>query len=626
MESRYKARIEGNEEVDHYEIKLLSKSGREVWVDFTSGVINFDGAIAILGTAFDITEHKNTKDQIENSLSLLQTTLESSIDGILAVDTSGKIINYNQKFTEMWDISRVDQDKIKHINDLTKFEKLLQEPTSFTANLKEYLGEKPGETFEVLELTNGKIYEQQSKPQIKGGKVVGRVWSFHDITEHKKAVDQLVHDAFHDKLTNLPNKALLIDRLGKMIQHKRRKIDYNFAAIILNLDRFTIINDSLGHEMGDYLIKLIAQRLQTCLRPGDTVARLSADEFGIILNDIKDERDPTRIANRIKQELSVPFNLGGNEIFTTACMGIAIISPGYTRAEDLLRDADIALHRAKGIGKGCHETFDQDMHVRTVALLQLENDLRKAIEKNEFHLNYQPLINLETGEISGFEALIRWIHSERGFISPVEFIPVAEETSLIIPIGKWVLEEACRQMSVWFESFPEKQNLTINVNLSSIQFSHPNIIEDIQDVLRTTNLPSKRLKLEITESVIMENAELAITKLLTLKDMDIKLNIDDFGTGYSSLSYLHKFPFDTLKIDRSFVMNMGEEDENYEIVRTIVNLANNLGMEVTAEGVETADQLQILRALRCNYGQGYLFSKPVDAKTATELLVKNPRW
>ena len=449
------------------------------------------------------------------------------------------------------------------------------------------------------------------------------LYQVQDITDRKRAEEQLLHDAFHDALTGLPNRALFVDHLKMAIQRSRRNEDRMFAALFLDLDRFKVINDSLGHMLGDQLLVGIARRLEACLRPGDTVARLGGDEFTVLLEDLEDTRDATDIARRIQDELSLPFNLGGHEVFTTVSIGIAPSSAGYERAEDLLRDADTAMYRAKTLGKKRYEVFDRAMHDRALKLLQLENDLRRAVDRKEFALHYQPIIALASGRIRGFEALLRWHHPENGPVSPQDFIPVAEETGLIIPIGQWVLEEACRQARRWQEAHPSDAPLVVSVNLSGKQFSQPDLTERVRAVLQETNLEPRRLKLEITESMVMENIETAVEMLAQLRALGVEISIDDFGTGYSSLSYLHRFPINTLKIDRSFVSHMTENAENAEIVRTIITLARSLEMDVVAEGVETAEQLAQLKELECDYGQGFLFSRPLTQEAAGSLIAQN---
>ncbi len=449
--------------------------------------------------------------------------------------------------------------------------------------------------------------------------VAGRLRGFsnvtRDITERKEAL--------RDALTGLPNRAWFIDHLKRTIARGKRHEDYLFAVLFLDLDRFKLVNDSFGHVIADQLLVAIARKLELCVRPEDIVARLGGDEFTILLEDIKDTSDATRVAERIHKELTPPFNLDGHEVFTTASIGITLSSQYYEQPEDCLRDADTAMYRAKILGKARHEIFDQSMHAHVVALLKLETDLRMALERHEFQIQYQPIVLLRTGRITGFEALARWQHPHRGPISPAEFIPVAEENGLIIPIGIWILHEACRQMFTWQTQFPVNPPLEISVNLSRKQFAQPDLIERISDTLQETGLDARSLNLEITESVVMENAAASTALLLKLRDRGIKLHIDDFGTGYSSLSYLHSFPADTLKIDRSFVTHIDAKGGDAEIVRAIVTLAHNLKMQVMAEGVETAEQLTQLRGLECEYGQGFFFSGAVDAEAVAALLESN---
>ncbi len=428
------------------------------------------------------------------------------------------------------------------------------------------------------------------------------------------------HAAYHDALTGLPNRVLLADHLRLAIERAKRHPDHSFALIFLDLDRFKYINDSLGHAAGDQLLVTIARRLENQLRPTDTVARLGGDEFAVLLDGLADEGDAIRVAERVQEELTSPFNLGGHEVFTTASIGITLSAPGYEHPESVLRDADTAMYRAKEKGKARYELFDADMHARAVERLRLENDLRRAVERGEFRVYYQPIVSLGSDRVAGFEALVRWEHPERGFVPPTEFIPVAEETGMIVEIGQWVLRESCRQMREWQRRSFDNRLLTISVNLSGKQFLQPNLIGSVKQILHETDLDPRCLKLEITESIMMENAEAASAMLVQLRSLGVQLSIDDFGTGYSSLSYLHRFPVNTLKIDRSFVMRMGDAGENSEIVRTILTLASNLGMDVIAEGVETKGQLSQLKAMRCPYGQGYLFSRPVDAEGAGALV------
>jgi diguanylate cyclase (GGDEF)-like protein/PAS domain S-box-containing protein len=458
------------------------------------------------------------------------------------------------------------------------------------------------------------------------GKPSRMAGSLTDIHSRKMTEQQLLHDAMHDALTDLPNWALFMDRLGIAIAQTKRREEHQFAVLFLDLDRFKNINDSLGHAVGDLLLISIARRFRAFLRPGDTVARLGGDEFAILADAIESPSDATRIAERINEELARPFDLQGHEVFTSASIGIALSSTGYDRPEEVLRDADTAMYRAKSLGKARHAIFDQEMHRRAVALLSLETDLRRAVRRDEFRVHYQPIVALSSGMLEGFEALVRWQHPARGLVYPEEFITVAEETGLIVPLGWKVLHEACGQIVAWQKRFPFGEHLTISVNLSGKQFRQPELVERIREILAESSLEPSRLCLEITESMIMAHADSAVDKMRRLRDLGVELHIDDFGTGYSSLSYLHRLPTHTVKIDRSFVRRMSERNGKSQIVGTIVTLARNLGMRVAAEGLETAEQLARLRQLECEYGQGFFFSKPLDHGEAGRLIASQPRW
>lgn len=494
-----------------------------------------------------------------------------------------------------------------------------------------------------------------------------------DITDRQNAQDTLRHEALHDSLTGLPNRAFFLNRLTSALTRAKVQLDYQFAVIFLDLDRFKVVNDSLGHFIGDCLLVALAKRLQNCVGSGDILARFGGDEFTILVEHIPTIQTAITLAEQIQTELICPFNLKGYEVFTSASIGIAPSTLGYERPEDLLRDADIAMYRAKARGKARYEVFDSQMLENAVAQLNLENDLRRSILKNgelplqapapppqfltkkitastpavvkpaagnleektdpqpylepaEFLLHYQPIVALDTGLLSGFEALVRWQHPERGLVFPGEFISVAEETGLILPLGEWVLREACLQMQQWHEQFQTPEPLSISVNLSGQQLGQPDLLARIDRILEETHLAPSSLKLEITESVLMENAAKAAELLEQLRARNIHLCIDDFGTGYSSLSHLAQFPINTLKIDKSFVMGMEGDNESLEIVRAIATLAHNLGMYVTAEGVEKEQHLVQLWSLHCDYGQGYFFSPGLDPIEAQKLLERSPRW
>ena len=450
---------------------------------------------------------------------------------------------------------------------------------------------------------------------LRGFSVVTR-----DVTERKLAEERLLHDALHDALTGLANRALFMDRLGHAVERARRHRDYAFAVFFLDLDRFKLVNDSLGHLAGDRLLVEVGSRLKSCLRAGDTVARLGGDEFTILLDDMKDAGDALRMAERVQSRLGLPFDLDGHEVFVSASVGIALSAMDYSRPEDILRDANTAMHGAKSLGKSGYKVFDATMHEHARAMLGLETDLRRAGEREEHLLHYQPIVSLETNSLIGFEALVRWQHPRRGLLRPAEFLSLAEETGLVIQIDRWVLREACRQMREWQRRFAPQAPLCVSVNLSARDFSTPNLVEHVLRVLDESGLDPACLKLEITESVLMSDADTVTGTFRRLKNLGVELQLDDFGTGYSSLSYLHRFPVDALKIDRAFVGRIGPGGANSEIARAIVTMAHSLNMKVVAEGVETEAQAAELRALACEYGQGYLFSRAVDAAGAESLI------
>lgn len=441
----------------------------------------------------------------------------------------------------------------------------------------------------------------------------------------RESKERFRHAAFHDALTDLPNRNLFIETLKFLLEKSRQTPDFNFAVLFLDLNRFKTVNESLGHSTGDSLLKSVGERLKKLIGVEDMLARFGGDEFGIIISDVKTVEEAVSFAQLINYKLSAPFAIGGRQVFVNTSIGIALGSAAYQEAEEVLRDADIAMYYAKDHEKN-YEIFDQTMHTRAVTLLQIETDLRYAVERNELQAYYQPIINLETMQLGGFETLIRWNHPQRGLVSPGDFIPVSEDTGLIVPITLWILRESCRQMVEWQQLDGANQSLILSVNLSVKHFGQGNLVEEVRKILVETGIAPSSLKLEITESAVMENAELVIAMLKELKDLGVQLSIDDFGTGYSSLSYLHRFPIDTLKVDRSFVSTMEDGTENGEIVRTIIALAKALNMDVVAEGIETIHQLHQLRILGCEYGQGYLFSRPVPREEAEKIVLDKTRW
>jgi diguanylate cyclase (GGDEF)-like protein len=468
----------------------------------------------------------------------------------------------------------------------------------------------------------GRLFHAHVEPSRgPGGEVTGTIGVAFDVTAQRRAEERARHAALHDDLTRLPNRTLLTDRLAHALDRARRRRG-PFALMLLDLDRFKNVNDSLGHPQGDRLLAAAARRLCECVRPGDTVSRLGGDEFALLLEEIAGPADPVRVAERVQYSLSAPFDLDGHEVVTAASIGIALGGPHYQGAEEVLRDADIAMYRAKALGRGRHQVFDPSMHAHAVAVLRTEMELRRALEKGEFRLYYQPIVSVSGGRIAAFEGLLRWDHPRRGLILPAEFLPMAEEMGLMVPLGRWALAEGCRQMAAW-----SARDVHMSLNISGRQLMQSDLVSQIGQTARAAGAPLERLELEVTEDVLMKDGEAAGLVLADLKALALRVSIDDFGTGQSSLGLLHRLPIDTLKIDRSFVADMSRRRETMEIVRTIVALGHNLGMGVVAEGVETAEQLAGLRALGCDYAQGFLFSPAVEPAAAEGLLAApRPAW
>ncbi|MBW4421917.1 MAG: EAL domain-containing protein [Myxacorys californica WJT36-NPBG1] len=439
-----------------------------------------------------------------------------------------------------------------------------------------------------------------------------------DITARKESEEHLHYTALHDPLTGLANRTLFMDRLEHAMALTRRYPEYRFAVVFLDLDRFKVINDSLGHLAGDQLLITVTQRLRDCLRSSDTCARLGGDEFALLLEYAQDDSEIITLVERIQQELKAPIELDGQEVLINASLGMILRTTRYEHAEDLLRDVDTAMYHAKASGRGRYAIFTQTMHEQAVSLLQLETDLRRAIDGQELRVFYQPVLDLQTQQVRGFEALVRWQHPRRGIVMPAEFIPLAEETGLISLIDPWVLRQACNQTQAWQQQYGKP--LTISVNLSRKQFAQPDLVQQIEQILHDTELPAGCLKLEITESAIMENVVAATTMMQQLKAIGVQLALDDFGTGYSSLSHLHLFPIDILKIDPTFTHAVESNLEKIELIRSITKLAWNLGIDVVAEGVETQRQMSQLKLLNCDLAQGYLFSKPLCSEAVAEFL------
>ena len=454
-----------------------------------------------------------------------------------------------------------------------------------------------------------------------------KVISFADVTRLKEAERQITHQAFHDALTGLPNRALFMEHLTMAMKRARRRSGYDFAVLCLDIDRFKLINESLGHNIGDRLLLAVAERLRKALRDIDNLARFGGDEFVILLEDIESSEFALKVVRRLQKELLPPFMLEGNEIYAPASFGIVIDSGKYERPEDIIRDADTAMYHAKEKGRGQFQLFDPRLHAKIRELHRLETDLRKSIDRDEFVLHYQPIVSIASGAVIGFEALIRWNHPARGLIPPDTFIPIAEETGLIIPIGRWVLKRACRDLVRWQKKMSRRHPLFMSVNISSKQFLRPNLVEEIRRILSESRLAPEQLKLEITETALMENTAETLPLIEQLKQSGVKIVIDDFGTGYSSMSYLQQLPIDTLKVDRTFISKMSSaSDDNKKIVETIIALAHELNMNVVAEGVETREQHTVLSGMKCQLAQGFLFSRPLPGEKMEELIANLDRF
>ncbi len=446
------------------------------------------------------------------------------------------------------------------------------------------------------------------------GHIVQVEGMLEDISLRKKAEQQLLHNAFYDVLTGLPNRALFIDRLERALERSRRRREkYVFSVLFLDIDAFKTINESLGHAAGDELLARTAKRLRSRVRSLDTVARFGGDEFAVLLEELPNYKKAVHITRYLQEELAQPYVVAEREVFSSASIGVVLGRPEYSSPEEILRDADTAMYRAKAMGRSRFKIFSGKMRNQAVHRLEVESDLRGAVRREEFRVHYQPIISLANNQVMGFEALVRWQHPTRGLVGPDAFIPLAEETGLIVPIGLWVLRTACAQTKIWQDQFGSGNLTHISVNLSAKQLDQPDLVDRVKDILEDTGLDPRCLKLEITESVLMDNPQVVIGKLERLKALGVKLAIDDFGTGYSSLAYLHQFPIDTLKIDRSFISGILCLGKESEIVRTIVSLAHGMGMDVVAEGVETSEQVGKLTGLRCEFGQGFIFSRPVSA-------------
>ncbi|MDY6785004.1 MAG: EAL domain-containing protein [Cyanobacteriota bacterium] len=602
------------------EIEILQPTGKLIIAEMRVTATTWDKQEAYLASLRDITERKYAEEKLRESEEKYRQIVEMAAEGIWMLDRSHKTTFVNQQMAEMLGYE-VDEMMGKSLFD---FVHDTERRNAQTHIIRRQQGIEEKYDFKFRCKDKSPLWTTvAARPLFNSeGRYSGALKMVADITDRKLAEAQLEHNAFYDSLTDLPNRTLFMERLARALYYARRNSGYPFAVLFLDIDNFKTINDSLGHVVGDRLLVEIARRLETCLRENDTLARLGGDEFTILLEETESLTAAIPIAQKIHDILKCPFKLEGRDVFTNASIGIAIGSKEYDTPEELLRDADAAMYQAKDSGKGHYALFDRAMHRSVLARLQLETDLRLALEREEFLLYYQPIINLQSGLPTGFEALVRWQHPRRGLVPPDEFIPVAEEMGLIVPLGWWVLRKACLQLSRWQRMFPDDSPLSMGVNLSGKQLKEPDVVEQIRDILAETGIKGSCLKLELVESLLMEDTEEMLDTLAQLRAMKIQLAIDDFGTGYSSLSYLHRFPVTTLKIDRSFVMGLKSDLSNGEIVKAVVSLAQALKMNAIAEGIETAEQFRYLRELGCEFGQGYFIEKPLALQGATLFLAR----
>jgi diguanylate cyclase (GGDEF)-like protein/PAS domain S-box-containing protein len=581
------------------------------------GVLGMAFVVWLLGTKTE--QNERAFAELDATLSLLSATLDSTADGILVVDTEGSISQFNSQFSQMW---RLPDKLLEGRDDGAAVEFVLDQlvrPELFIAKVEELYAQPGAQSDDTLEFKDGRVFERHSRPQQVDGEIVGRVWSFRDVTDRHRLVNELAHQAFHDSLTGLANRALLRDRLEHALARSRR-LAATVAVLFCDLDGFKMVNDTLGHDAGDVLLVEVARRLEHNLRDGDTAARLGGDEFAIVLDETTTE-DTTALAQRLLDALRDPFVVNNREVFVPASIGIADNGADVLNADELLSRADIAMYAAKSRGRNRIELFEPTMQTELAARHELHGDLRHALQNDELIVHYQPLLDLETQTIESFEALVRWNHPTRGLVGPDEFIPIAEETGLIVDLGRFVLRAACRATMEW-RALPGAENLNIGVNVSSQQLYDDMFVDDIRAALDDSGLPATALILELTESTLLSDTSLVQERLEALKHLGIRIALDDFGTGYSSLAYLRAFPIDFLKIDQSFVNELSREsdDQGLIMVRSIISIGHNLNLGVIAEGIEQTNQLDELRKAGCNTGQGYLFARPVPPEQIPDLL------
>src|SRR5215212_9312908 len=599
------------------EQKYRRKDGSLLEVETSMTVIPYQSREAICAVARDLSERKRAEEALRESEERYRAVVERTTDGIFLGDFStSRILESNLALQNMLGYTS------EELRGMSLYELIAEDRESIDRNTQHI---QKGESIFIGErryrCKNGSLVNVEvSATRIPYGDKEALCCIVRDITERKALEEQLRYRAFHDSLTGLPNRALFLDRLQHAIVRARRGSG-SVAVLFVDLDNFKFVNDTLGHHVGDELLVAVSDRLLTCQRPEDIVARLGGDEFAILLEEVLSRSDAMRVAQRIIEELQVPFALKGHEVFITCSIGIAFRDSDQDSSEELIRNAAVAMHRTKEEGKACCRLFDPSMDAQMQERMRLENDLRRALKREEFVVHYQPVVGAESGRIMGMEALVRWEHPEQGLVAPDGFVPLAEELGLIVPIGRWVLREACRQAKEWQERYPSDLPLRISVNLSARELRHPTLVGDVEEALRDSGLDPRWLTLEITESAVVKDEEHSIDALRRLGDLGVRFALDDFGTGYSALAYLRRLPVGLLKLDRSFVEKLGEAEAEAEVlISGVISIASGLGLYVLSEGVETPEQLALVKSLGCDLAQGNYFSKPLPSETATELL------
>jgi diguanylate cyclase (GGDEF)-like protein/PAS domain S-box-containing protein len=615
---RMRWRLEAEGAVRNFEFWFRTKAAERRLGRLSAELIDIDDETCIVAVVEDITEQRRTADALRIERTRMQQVLDDLAAVIWVKDREGRHVLVNRQWEDVLGIPR---ERALDRTDADLFP--ADRARAYHDSDALVLGSGEHIEFEDTAAPRGELLHfvvQKFVLRDAAGRPEAVCGVATDVTARKRAEARLRHDTLHDALTGLPNRVLLLERLERAMERARRHPDARCAVLFVDLDRFKLVNDSLGHAAGDELLVHVGSAIERCLRPEDTVARLGGDEFAVLVEHVSDAADPSRVAERIHAAVARPIRLGHQEVFTSASVGVTLWASAYHAPEDMLRDADTAMYRAKARGRGRTETFDAAMHARVVAQLELETDLRQAVERGEFELRYQPILAAADGRVAGLEALLRWRHPTRGLLPPSAFLAVAEDTGLILPIDAWVLEQVCASLRAWNAS--RRAPLVVSVNLSGRQFLLPDLPDRLAAILARSGADPRTLMLEITESALLEGGGDVTETLRRLRALNVRLSIDDFGTGYSSLAYLHQFPIDTLKIDRSFVGRMAQAGDGVEIVRTIVALAHNLVKDVIAEGVETAEQLAHLRELGCDYVQGHLFAPALDAGAAAQFVAR----